>query len=172
MAIFKYVVTFISYMFIEIRKVGKDRKYYAVHSFREEGQVVKIRKYLGANLSLEALKEKETRALELTLANNELEKAQKSQREYIQVLKEMMFMTSHELRQPVVQILGLSSLVKSTSSHQELIEITELMKQAAETLDGFTRELTTFIHNEELKAEKSGYLCSDETLDIRLDRFD
>jgi len=49
-------------MFVEVRRVGKERKYYAVHSFREEGRVVKIRKYLGANLSPAALKEKEVQA--------------------------------------------------------------------------------------------------------------
>ena len=51
-------------MFIEVRKVGKDRKYYAVHSFREEGRVVKIRKYLGLNLSAAELQEKEVKASE------------------------------------------------------------------------------------------------------------
>ncbi len=49
-------------MFIEVRKIGKDSKYYAVHSFREEGKVVKIRKYLGMNLSAEELEEKAAKA--------------------------------------------------------------------------------------------------------------
>jgi len=49
-------------MFIEVRKVAKDKKYYLVHSFREGGRVVKLRKYLGLNLGTEALKEKETQA--------------------------------------------------------------------------------------------------------------
>src|SRR3990172_4966030 len=51
-------------MFIEIRNVGKDRKYCAVHSFREDGRVVKIRKYLGLNLSAGELQEKEAKASE------------------------------------------------------------------------------------------------------------
>ena len=49
-------------MFIEVRKAGKDKKYYLVYSFREEGRVVKLRKYLGLNLATEELNEKEARA--------------------------------------------------------------------------------------------------------------
>jgi signal transduction histidine kinase len=97
--------------------------------------------------------EKAIRALELTLANKELKKAEKSQREYIKALREMMYMTSHRLRQPVVQILGLSSLLDAETTPEELIEFTGLMKESAQGLDNFTRELTTFIYKEELKAE-------------------
>ncbi len=42
-------------MFIEKRKKGKSIKYYLVHSFRDGKDVVKIRKYLGQNLSNEEL---------------------------------------------------------------------------------------------------------------------
>jgi len=59
---FKYVVTYWYCMFIEVRKAGKGKKYYLVHSFREEGRVVKLRKYLGLNLGAEELKEREARA--------------------------------------------------------------------------------------------------------------
>jgi len=38
-------------MYIEIRKRGRDRIYYLAHSFRDDGKVRKIRRYLGANLS-------------------------------------------------------------------------------------------------------------------------
>ena len=49
-------------MYIEKRKVGKDTKYYLVHSYREEDKVKKIRKYLGWNLSKEELKSKRAEA--------------------------------------------------------------------------------------------------------------
>lgn len=45
-------------MYIEKRKVGKSTKYYLVHSYRLEGRVEKIRRYLGTNLSKESLEEK------------------------------------------------------------------------------------------------------------------
>ncbi len=38
-------------MYIEKRKIGKNVKYYLVHSYRDIGRVKKIRKYLGQNLS-------------------------------------------------------------------------------------------------------------------------
>ncbi|MCK5022530.1 MAG: Fic family protein [Candidatus Aenigmarchaeota archaeon] len=38
-------------MFVEKRKVGKRTKYYLVHSFRENGGVKKIRRFLGSDLS-------------------------------------------------------------------------------------------------------------------------
>jgi Fic family protein len=38
-------------MNLEVRKVGKRKKYYLAHSFREGKKISKIRRYLGANLS-------------------------------------------------------------------------------------------------------------------------
>lgn len=49
-------------MFIETRQKGKNKKYYAVQSFREGKEVVKIRKYLGQNLSKQELCEKQKQA--------------------------------------------------------------------------------------------------------------
>ncbi len=45
-------------MYIEKRKAGKNIKYYLVHSYRDNGRVEKIRKYLGINLAEEEVKEK------------------------------------------------------------------------------------------------------------------
>ncbi|MEK6964110.1 MAG: nucleotidyltransferase domain-containing protein [Nanoarchaeota archaeon] len=42
-------------MFIEIRTKGKNKKYYAVHSVRKGNRVIKLRKYLGQNLSKKEL---------------------------------------------------------------------------------------------------------------------
>ncbi len=42
-------------MFVERRKSGKNVKFYLVHSYREDGKISKIRKYLGLNLSEEEL---------------------------------------------------------------------------------------------------------------------
>ena len=60
--IFKYVVTHYNYMFVEIRKRGKNRKYYLAHSFREGKKVVKLMRYLGQNLSESELIEKRKKA--------------------------------------------------------------------------------------------------------------
>ena len=43
-------------------RIGKSTKYYLVYSYREEDKVRKIRRYLGANLSLKELKEAKIKA--------------------------------------------------------------------------------------------------------------
>jgi len=54
-------------MFIEIRKVGKKKKYYLAHSFRYGKKIVKIRRYLGSYLSKKKLQELRKRAEALIL---------------------------------------------------------------------------------------------------------
>ncbi len=49
-------------MFVEKRKIGTNFKYYLVHSFREGKEVIKLRRYLGINLSNEELEEKRRNA--------------------------------------------------------------------------------------------------------------
>ncbi len=83
-------------MFVEKRKIGKNFKYYLVHSYREKGVVKKIRHYLGLNLSEEELKKarkeaeqqikKELDALRteifnFSLTNNQLAKLNKYDKE-------------------------------------------------------------------------------------------
>lgn len=54
-------------MYVEKRKVGKKVKYYLTHSFREGGKVRKLRKFLGADLKPEVLKERKEKAKKLIL---------------------------------------------------------------------------------------------------------
>ena len=51
-------------MYIEKRKLGKNIKYYLIHSYREKEKVEKIRKYLGSNLSKEELEKAKKKAEE------------------------------------------------------------------------------------------------------------
>lgn len=80
-------------MFLEKRKVGKTIKYYLVHSYRDEsGKVVKIRRFLGSNLSekqverlskraeeiiLEQIEEHKTAVFDFSLSKKELESLNK-----------------------------------------------------------------------------------------------
>jgi signal transduction histidine kinase len=90
--------------------------------------------------------EKEKRAAELIIANEELKKAKEYQQEYIRGLEEMMFMTSHKVRQSIANILGLSHLLdQSTNSPEEIKESIDYIKESALSLDIFTKELTAFI---------------------------
>jgi hypothetical protein len=57
-----------------------------------------------------------------------------------------MFLTSHKVRQPVANILGLSEMLnQSISSPEDFKQSLDCIKQSAVSLDVFTRELTTFI---------------------------
>ena len=90
--------------------------------------------------------EKEKRAAELILINTELKAAKESQQNYITGMQEMIFMASHKIRQPIVHILGLSNLLDTSSlSKEEMMEIMQMMKQPAQNLDQFTRELIAYI---------------------------
>lgn len=82
----------------------------------------------------------------LNIANRELKKAEESQKEYINGLEEMMFLTSHKVRQPVANILGLSDILgQSICSSEDFKQSLHCIKQSAITLDVFTRELTNII---------------------------
>ena len=90
--------------------------------------------------------EKEKRANELFIANKELKKKEAQLKEHIRCLEEMMFVISHKVRQPVVNILGLANLIDLEASCKiELNQIMVFIKQSALSLDTFTKELTTMI---------------------------
>ena len=52
-------------MYLELRKTKNSIKYYLAHSFREGGEVHKIRVYLGSNIKPQILAERELRAKDL-----------------------------------------------------------------------------------------------------------
>ena len=94
------------------------------------------------------INEKAKRQDELILINEELKKAEEYQREYLRGLKEMMFITSHRVRQPISQIMGIFHLLeKPMNSQEDLEKITGYIKQSIVELDSFTRELTTLIND-------------------------
>ncbi|MBL7884586.1 MAG: PAS domain-containing protein [Bacteroidia bacterium] len=73
--------------------------------------------------------------------------AELERRKYASGLKEMLFMTSHKVRQPVAHILGISNLLDTSKlSQDELCKIVGYMKGSVESLDSFTKELTAYIH--------------------------
>ncbi len=116
--------------------------------------------------------EKEKRAAELVLTNKELciqneersrlsialtsaikyiEQGKKNQEQYIDGLKEIMFITTHKIRQPIANIIGISNLLENNlKSPDQLKQMLEYMKQSAQLLDSFTRELTTYVYEHEM----------------------
>jgi signal transduction histidine kinase len=90
--------------------------------------------------------EKEKRSQELLTAYIELKKAEEFLQKNVLDLKEIMFITSHKVRAPIANILGISSLIDQyIDSPARLKELIDYMKQSAKSLDCFTKELTNFI---------------------------
>ncbi len=91
----------------------------------------------------------------LSMDISERKRAELSKKEYIKGLEEMIFMTSHKVRQPVAHILGISILLNdSVNSQEDLNKMVSYMKESALSLDAFTKELTSFIKNLEVNAKK------------------
>ncbi|MDQ3072390.1 MAG: hypothetical protein M3Q97_03880, partial [Bacteroidota bacterium] len=98
--------------------------------------------------------EKEKRTVELDAAYSELKKAEKYQKEYIRGLEEMMFMTSHQVRIPITNILGIAGMLeKSMNSPEKLMKLVEYIKQSALILDLFTKDLSIFMADLEQKGK-------------------
>lgn len=99
------------------------------------------------------VKNKESIANKLKATNSALKAAQDIQNKHIGALQKMMYILSHKLRQPIVQIKGLTNILDAeVNTSEETKDITTLIKQSAELLDSFTRELTDFIHLQEMQA--------------------
>lgn len=90
----------------------------------------------------------------LSIDINERKKAEQERKDYIKVLEDMLHMTSHKVRQPVSQIMGISNMLDSPlESQEDLKKVTEYMKAAVESLDHFTREFTEFLYNLRQKSD-------------------
>ncbi|MEO6301923.1 MAG: hypothetical protein ABIP51_02005 [Bacteroidia bacterium] len=100
--------------------------------------------------------EKAKRAEELTIAYNELKKTEEYLKEYIKGLEEIMFITSHKVRQPVAHILGISNLLDVTTEYslEELKQIVGYVKHSANALEDFTKELSTSMVDIKAKTNK------------------
>ncbi|MBC8984177.1 PAS domain S-box protein [Pedobacter sp. N36a] len=117
----------------EIKNQAKDGSFYWVDSV-----IVPIKDSLGKPVQYLSLR---------TLISERKEKEEKDRKDQVNAMEEMLFKISHELRQPVVKILGLSDLIDdSRNSPEDLKIIIEGIKESAIMLDNYTRELAGFVH--------------------------
>lgn len=74
---------------------------------------------------------------------------------YLKGLEDILFLTSHKVRQPVANILGVSNLIDNSEiSCDELCKMVGHMKISALSLDTFTRELTTYVEDLKFASQK------------------
>ncbi|MBA4317922.1 MAG: PAS sensor protein [Flavobacterium sp.] len=82
----------------------------------------------------------------MRLPIDDKKKADEERIEHIKSLEEMLFMTSHQVRQPIVNLLGLANQLEDpTNSNDDMMKIISYIKQSVVTLDSYTKELTSYI---------------------------
>jgi signal transduction histidine kinase len=72
--------------------------------------------------------------------------------QYLTALEEMLFMTSHQVRRPVANILGLIEAANTNGSNLSADDLKQLLRHlqfSADELDNFIKELNTFIEQTE-----------------------
>lgn len=97
----------------------------------------------------------------MRLSIDEKKIAEAERTEHIRSLEEMLFMTSHQVRQPIVNLLGLANqLEDSTNSNEEMMKIIVYIKESVASLDSYTKELTSYISevNKNAKGEQKNNL--------------
>ncbi len=83
----------------------------------------------------------------LSLDVTDKQKAEQVKSEYIRGLEEMVYMTSHQLRQPITNMAGLLSLLKDAKTlPEDFSKILAFMEESIADLDHFTENLTVFIN--------------------------
>lgn len=92
--------------------------------------------------------------LALRIPITEKKELEEKQKVYTKSIEEMLFMTSHKVRQPIAHILGTTQLLDQyMNSPDKLKKLVGYMTQSAVSLDTFTRELTTFIYGLQVKGK-------------------
>lgn len=83
-------------------------------------------------------------------------KAESKNRHYTEGMEKMLRLASHKIRQPVAHILGLTNILKdSAHSPDELAKIIDYLRESADALDVFTKDLTNDLQKLQ-KKEKNG----------------
>lgn len=121
---------------------------YKKANFRNQEKKKRAMELINANQALIIKNEEKNQFTDqLLMANAELVKIEVNQAEYIEELEKMMYMISHEVRQPITHLQGLSNLFDDAvnSSRQNLDKIIEYMRSSVHSLDVFTRDLTKYV---------------------------
>lgn len=114
-------------MNIEIRKKGKSRLFYLAHSFRDNGKVRKVRRYLGSNLSEAELDGKRKLAEE---------SIQKQMAEYKKIRDPLQTLLSKDEIRQIEDIISKSNVKIQHLSEKEWSTFTELFTYDTNAIEG------------------------------------
>lgn len=88
-----------------------------------------------------------TEFFSLRIPIDDRKRIEEEQKEYVKNLEKMLFMVSHEVRQPVSQILGIVQILQEYGNlDAESSELISNLKISAVDLDVFTKKLSSFMH--------------------------
>jgi PAS domain-containing protein len=76
---------------------------------------------------------------------------EKKRIDYTDALESLLFITSHQVRQPVAHILGLKNVLEFAETKEEVQKIVDLMCNSISQLDQFTHELSLSLHELKIK---------------------
>lgn len=77
-----------------------------------------------------------------------LKKSEMQKRQYTKALEEMMFITSHKVRNDVTRLMSIAELLNLSITQEELAEIIGFTSESISSLDKVTEDLTLFIHEQ------------------------
>lgn len=127
--------------------------YEANHTIEKQNRIIR-------DQNTELKQEVEKQTISLVKANNELLERVKKMEQYA-------FIVSHNLRSPVAQILGLSSLYKYTDDPQQIKEILSYISQSTEKLDIILKDLNQILIIEnEVQKPITNFLLEDCILSV------
>lgn len=121
----------------EVKNKAKDGSFYWLDSV-----IVPIKDEAGKIIQFFSLR---------TLINDK-KQAEEERDAHIKALEDMLFMISHKVRHPIANILSIASVFEEyANSPEEILKMISFIKDEAMTMDGFTRELTGFIYELDIK---------------------
>lgn len=136
-------------MYLEVRKHGKRKKYYLAHSFRENGKVRKIRRYLGADLDKEKINHLRRRAEE---AIKEQLKIYKSIRDPLKTV-----LSSRELKD-IETLVAKGNIKIEHLTEKDWVKFTKLFTYDTNAIEGSTvtqAEVKKILEKDKWPADRS-----------------
>jgi len=84
--------------------------------------------------------------VELQLLNFQLSETKKKLLAYKEEIRKILFMTSHQVRQPIANILALTNLLNiSADTPPEIKKTVNYIKESVKVLDNYTKNLTDIV---------------------------
>lgn len=91
----------------------------------------------------------------LSMDISERKKAEQDREQHIEEIEQLLFKISHEVRQPVCHIIGVSNMLdNSLITPEEFQKVVAYMKKSAVLLDTYTQELTDFVSDMKMNADE------------------